>query len=545
MKSHVSFALAALVCGLLLHLFPYNETKLARLRLERQWDQHSTSIKQQIAPFCGSLTPQSDSIFSNLFLSGLGGLESFSSNQADCSLLVLSASDSKFALQTFWVVSFQILSEDGTSRAQETYRITTPSPLCLLPIVVFLLALFLNHPLWGLSATFLSYVFLLSGANLIQSVSLFREGAKLIWESDQTFFAFLAFIFWLSINRALSDGSPHGAVEKDSAQMTLNRCLTWFIGLWNPVIYTFLGRFLIPAKKHWIPFFLNSQFLLACLSLYLLSFGFDSVKDALEGSILIPRYFTFAVLVFFVVQQYFAPQGRYRLLWRIPHFNRAAIAIIVFESLAQFFPQYRFGNTLIRIGAALVFSEIVLPHRIPWQKMLKSFIPWSGLLVLSSMVAVLSQQAGILDLLMIALDPRKHPSVLVFYTFLLGSGLGFVAGSFSAVYFIFDTFMKSPQDPLLTAAMLDGIIAGCLLSPFSLFNLLPSLQFSIPARELIHIRVKQLMIPMLLGTFIYAIGAIHSVAILRPVTFVFGCMVVFAIQLKRSHWMVRRTSVFS
>ena len=96
--------------------------------------------------------------------------------------------------------------------------------------------------------------------------------------------------------------------------------------------------------------------------------------------------------------------------------------------------------------------------------------------------------------------------------------------------------MKTASVPLVRAALLDGILAGILLSPFSLVNLIPAAQFRIGMGALIAERFRQLAFPLEIGVTIYAIGAINSVGILRPATFVFLCLVAVAYQLRKGAW---------
>jgi hypothetical protein len=137
-----------------------------------------------------------------------------------------------------------------------------------------------------------------------------------------------------------------------------------------------------------------------------------------------------------------------------------------------------------------------------------------------------------------------HPTALVIFTFIAGLVLGFLTGNFSVTFFaLFPVLLKPHGNELVKAALLDGILAGTLFSPFSLFNLLPAAQFGTSLQELTTFRFQQLAYPLGIAGAIYAISTINSVAILRPVTFVFLCLVALAFQLKKSKWKLGRFSL--
>jgi hypothetical protein len=137
------------------------------------------------------------------------------------------------------------------------------------------------------------------------------------------------------------------------------------------------------------------------------------------------------------------------------------------------------------------------------------------------------------------IDPRMHPTAMVFFTYLGSMLLALATGSFTASYFPLMIFLSNHQgEPLVHAALLEGILAGLFLSPFSLFNLLPSVQLRLSMKELLALRIQQLGFPLLISTVIYAISAMSSIAILRPVTFIFLCLLGLFIQLKKQQWKV-------
>ena len=110
------------------------------------------------------------------------------------------------------------------------------------------------------------------------------------------------------------------------------------------------------------------------------------------------------------------------------------------------------------------------------------------------------------------------------------------------LFAMYGFFIRSFDQPLVKAALIDGILAGSMLSPFSLFNLFPAAQFGLDLQDLVRFRIKQLAIPLTISTIIYAVCAINSVAILQPVTFIVLCLLALATRLKRNAWVWRRFS---
>jgi hypothetical protein len=209
------------------------------------------------------------------------------------------------------------------------------------------------------------------------------------------------------------------------------------------------------------------------------------------------------------------------------------------EIAASQWPPLKALPTVTRFGAALFFSELVWPVRVNWKQAGSAWLPWAGMILLASFATSLAIQSGATDMMLVIAEPRIHPVGLVFFTFLAGIAMGFITGNFSSAFFaIFTLMLKSTSQPLVHAALLDGVFAGILLSPFSLYNLVPSVQFRLSHQDLLRFRFKQLMYPLGIGSLIYAVSAVNSVAILRPATFVFLCLAALAFQLRKSYWQI-------
>jgi len=534
------FILCVIFSGLILHLFPIDETKVARSRLERLWRQDKTPIRQTILSQCNIISTKQETRFERLFLGWIGNLETKTVLPKKCHLFVYSSRNRLFMLKTLWVISVRVYSDKGPEILTKEYQLETPRPLCFLPLIAFLLALLFEIRSFGLAVLIPSYLFFVSGANLIHMTNLIYKSSIRAVTHEQRFFGIVLIVLWLAFLRVRSSGRQKPQVESSPVERVVNRIMATVTGLWNPVFFTLLGRFLFPKKGRWLTTFLDTQIIIFAASLYLFQLGFGSLRENITENVLLPRYFTFALMAYFATNYWLNPQGRLRVLWGLPNIWRAALFVIGFEVARSFFPSHLTFPLVTRIGLALVLSEIVWPIGISLKAVAKTFLPWVGVVFLSSFVAVLTYETGIIDLALTLFNPRIHPRFLLVFTFLAGIGIGFLTGSFSLAFFTLFAYLQSPQLALLKAGLLDGLIAGCLLSPFSLFNLIPAVQFKLTVRQIVAFRFRQLALPLFVGFLIYVLGALNSIAIIRPATFVFCCLVALAYQLKRRAWSLRR-----
>ena len=105
----------------------------------------------------------------------------------------------------------------------------------------------------------------------------------------------------------------------------------------------------------------------------------------------------------------------------------------------------------------------------------------------------------------------------MFFTFGAGIAIGFVTGSVSTTFFALSPVLtKFYSVAVVRAALVDGILAGVVLSPLSLYNLLPMVHYRMRLHHLIGLRFRQVAVPLCLGGIIYLVSAINTVAILRP-----------------------------
>lgn len=540
----IGFLLSLVAGGLLLHLVAYDESKVALHRMDIPLRQ-DRGFADEISTKCRVLFPRQEGRVEKFFLERLSPSVAAVGTEP-CLMTVAHQMDNRFSLRTQWNFLVHVRAEDTGRITSRNYLVEFPRPLVLLPLVAFLLALVFEVKFWGLGWTLVTFLFLLGGANAIHGLNLSLRSTGLAITTEPTFPGLLLILLWLALYRNKRGQRPIARGNPSPYQSLLNRLLTLTVGLWNPAVYSLGGRVLFPFRgvvSRLIPF-LDAQFFVLCLSLYLLSVDIKYLKDIFDKSLFLPRYFSFATLLFFGISYWPTRSRRQVILWQLPRFWASIGAVAAVELVALRVPAIKELPTLVRVGTALCLSELAWPVRISFLAAAREFLPWAGTLLVTTFITVMSQESGVKDLVMVLLEPRMHPSVIVLFTFLSGLGLGFVTGSFSMSFFaLFTTMIRAQEEPLLRAALLDGILAGSLLSPFSLYNLMCVALFDLKLQQLLGYRFRQLAFPLVIGGAIFAVSSINSVAILQPVTFIFMCLLVLSVQLRKSSWHLRGLSL--
>jgi hypothetical protein len=286
---------------------------------------------------------------------------------------------------------------------------------------------------------------------------------------------------------------------------------------------------------------LDTQLLVTSLSLFILSVDFTHHGSRLETTLLLPRYFSCAALTFIVFRYTMVRPDKTKLALEMPPFWRGLAFVLVGELVAAQVCWLSEFPRLVRIGSELALSEVLFSRGRPLRPSIKAFLPCGLAVFIAAFFTAVSRKGGATDMAVTLLTPQTSSDSLVFTTFLAGLGIGFITGNFSLAFFsLFPTLLRGHDSNMMKAALLDGILAGNLLSPFSLFNLLPAAQFDLGLGKLIKFRLNQMLIPLLIGGSIYAVSSLNSIAILQPVTFVFLCLVAFAFQMKESRWHLAR-----
>lgn len=532
-KSHLGFYVSVIASGIILNALPINDMKFALYKLGGVL-QSDVRLRDQVAEHCGSLSARSATQVEKYILEHLP-VPSRPQGGPECILVAQSAKVTRFQLRSYWDFQMQVRDINNTPLLDRHFALDFPRPLVLLPIAIFLLALVFEFRGWGIGWTASSYVFLLCGGSLISAFHYVRQGAQMAFTAEQSWTGLFLIMLWVGLcrGRQIKVSAPPATRR----QRWINRTGLAAIAFWNPTALTLAGRMLVPfrgAFSRVAPFF-TLQVAAVALSLYLLSFNPLHLKQFFSASLLLPRYFTFGLLLFMLLEhRHLKEEPR---LWNLPGFWRSLAFIVFFETSAAMTDFWQGTSTLTRIGLALVLSQLVWWGSMDWKRVSREILRTAGPLLVCAVLSEMSALLSMTDLALRLFDPRMHPNGTVFFTFLSGISLGFLTGSFGVAYFaMMMALMKTASLPMVRSALLDGILAGILLSPFSIINWIPAAQFGFSVSQMVVFRFKQLAFPLGIGLLIYAVSTINSVAILMPATFVFLCLVAVVFQLKKSSW---------
>jgi|GEM_PF-5291641 len=535
----VGFIVSALALSLVLIAVSFDDRKTALLRLEESLSEDA-QFKETIGANCHTLVGRQTSPDEKFILTRYARPSGTEVSQ-NCLVSIQSSSRSRFGLEGAWNFGIELQSETGTPLFHQDYTVEFPRPRVLIPLALLFLAVIFEFPFWGWTASLVTYLVLVSGGNPLHLLQSLKKTFPVMLQTEGTLPGLLLLCGWVAMaaNRYPKMRISNPAILRNVQQTkTLSGAL---LALWNPVAFTLCAPLTLVYRgaSHRLSFFFDAQILLAALSLYLLTFDLKELASTLGDNIFLPRYLTLALFLFLLLPQKTTLKNSNRLPIAPHSLLRAVIFVVAFETL-EYLRLIPFAtSTLTRLAAALFFSELLWPYGVHWKRAWTSMTKWAGVALLTTWLGVWCLDAGIPQLVLGLIDPRMHPTAMVFFTYLGSMLLALATGSFTASYFPLMIFLSNHQgEPLVHAALLEGILAGLFLSPFSLFNLLPSVQFRLSMKELLALRIQQLGFPLLISTVIYAISAMSSVAILRPVTFIFLCLLGLFIQLKKQQWKV-------
>ncbi len=456
---------------------------------------------------------------------------------APCQVAVTSVRTNQLGLRSFTKGDARLSLSSGRRLAHRTFSLQTPTPLALFPLALFLLGLIFRVVTFGPMVTFFLFALLMEGGNLIMLFSTLAKSTLSLWIGDRTLWGLSLILAWISLFTTRDEASNEVNFRVPFKFPAIwSQWMGILIGIWNPSVFScFLTLFKLPARglSKMAPLF-NQQILAVTLSLYL--FNIDRTRGGawLESSLLMPRYFSFAVLVMLVLQprpMFLSNQETQNWFFR---FLRPALFVLPLEIGLSFWPVWRTFSLVARVGFLLVLSELVWAKGLKVRAAGKIFATGIVPLFLCFVVGELTTRAGIPELVSVLTHPRFHPSFVPLFVFLSGFLLAFVTGNPATAFFMLMVNLWNAPAP--RGALLDGILAGALLSPFSILNWVPLKQLGVRPLAWYLGRFRQLGAALTIGGFIYAIGGIQSVAILQPVTFLFLILVAVAFALKQRGW---------
>lgn len=532
----VAFATAAL----LLHSIPFSQRDVATHRLEQDISQ-SLGTLQQISSSCNELIANENTPLERWFINQLAPSKTItdSKNQTSCVLKAQENHSTRFYLFAQWTLGFEIFkSGSPSSFVSAQYSTEFPLPLSLLPLLVFMFMIPFNHSKNGSLLHLLAYFLFLSGLSLIQFLNLVPKTLVDIFTTDRLFLGLLLFSLWLALKNVSDRIQTRMATTKLEA--LLNTFISNIVGIWNPLLYTLLGPLIFPLGHQIknLNLFFNSQMIIITLSLFFLGLDFSNVYSFFT-TFLTPRYFSFAIIFYLFSTLIPKIPSRQPIIWQIKHFKRYFFVVLFIETVSFLLPESKNIPTLTRIALAFLLVEFSRFKLESWRAISQR---WRGplfALLISAFTAAFSSKIGVLDLVIAICDPRKHPTTVVPFNLLSGFVISFLTGGLASPFFVLlSDMMQTSPNPIMKAALFDGVLAGLFLSPFSLFNLFPAFQHNIPIHEVLKLRCRQCFIPLFVGLIVYFVGTVTSLRILPPVCFVFCCIGVVTLKLKRSQWKI-------
>lgn len=445
----------------------------------------------------------------------------------------------RFHLRSYWSMGLQVASDTGALLHKGVYVAQTPLPFALWPLGVFVIAILFEISWFSFSLAVTTLLLDLFGLNMFEFLralpSLLQSAGR-----EPLAASYLLLAIWAALAYSRRGNRVHAKETAKPESLRIQGYLMAAVGLWNPIALTLAARLWLPVRRsiaRLVSFF-DAQLVLTALSLYLFSFDSNSTYSNWIENLLLPRYFTFAILIFMALH-YVSPLPRppQIAIWKATSVLRAILAVVGMEAAARFFSLGEELGTLTRVSIALVASELLWPFGIRWNTALRLSSRWGGVVIFGCLISVICSELGAVDLVLLVADPRMHPVAIVLFTFVGAWLMAFATGSFSLAFFSLWTLVTNHSaEPLVRAAILDGTLCGLFLSPLSLWNLLPAGLFRIPMGHVIRMRIQQLFFPILIGTCIYAVAAVNSMGVLRPASFIFLCLAVVVLQLQRKRW---------
>lgn len=529
----VRFFLSLLLGAVILQLFTFDEVRLSVTRAEKALNAKGFYSSPALAN-CQGITTYSASKEETLFLRRFPG--SLEKGNASCRLSVVTArydglwrGTAAFALQVF---------DSGQGLlAEERVTVGYPKPLTLLPLLALAFAILFGLPVPSPFLLCGLYLFLLSATSVIQTLRIGTEAVKAMFTGDSSLWGTLLLLLWAIWRyrwvRRTDAPPPTGP------RLWMGRGLSLISGLWNPTLFSLLGRFVLNSRSATtkVTSFLWLQNVVGAVSLYLFLGAIFRFNDAFLKSLFLPRYFSFLLIFAFIFFRWRERRDSLSLSLPVIVPFPGVMAVGLIEGMLWFFHVTSPVPTLLRIGIVLCLFELPFLRQTPFRTWFRPFSRIAALVLLSYFVIPMGELTGTFDLAFTLVDPALHPNNQVFFTFVASLLVGALSGSFAFAFFTLgELLIGVPQNYLIRAAVLDGCLLGVLLSPFSAWNLIP-LGFSRQAfGPLLAARFRTLRFAAGGAFIIYSIDVLKTVGILRPLTFVSVLMMGLALELRRNRW---------
>ncbi len=534
------WSLAAFLAALILAAIPFSQRDVALHRLDPELSR-ATTLQKNITSQCRELLTNDNNPVERWLVGKLSpsGQSPNPNLLPTCVLRAQTSSISRLGIYAQWNIGFDLFTNDPSRPIlSEFFSTSFPLPLCFLPLLLFIFLLrFTLSSALTLVLLFLHLLFL-NGLNLIPLIKASTQLSLRIITTDRLFPGLILFSLWLAL-RPLGERRK-ARPASSSLENLVNSTFSNLLGIWNPLLHTLLSPItFFPGKDLGkLKLFFNSQLLILAMSLYIFGLELGNIYSVLQ-TLLTPRYLSFSI--FFCFARFLIPSSpnNIPLVWELPDFKKYLIGIVIIEGLGILVPELRSIPTLTRISLVLLLIDFSKFNLDSWSSIFQRWRKPFWAMLISSVVAITTSELGAIDLVIAICNPSKHPTAVLPFTLLSGFFLGFLTGGLSSPFFILvSQLIQAYPSPLIRAALFDGVLAGLMLSPFSLFNLFPAFQNEIPLQKILLLRFDQLIIPILMGLTIYFVATVTTLGILPPVCFVFACLIVLTYKLKKSRWQI-------
>ncbi|MBI1862412.1 MAG: hypothetical protein HYR96_15980 [Deltaproteobacteria bacterium] len=437
-----------------------------------------------------------------------------------CQLRVASKNLSRFGLQSLWNFTVQLKNQEGFV-FQKAFSVSFPLPGALAPLIVWALALAFGIR-FSLVWAIVAYVSASAAFNPARLSLLIVSSASRMMITEKHFLSLCALYFWSLLMK-------HSIPRK---LMTWPRPLGVLLGVWHPS--SLAGVFPLQYSKTFVEKGWIEPILCATLSAYFLVPQWDALQPWLT-SLMLPRYFTFAVILFLGTRSWLSAKTERQpvCLWLI---IRSVLACILVEGLAREIPTIGRFDLFLRLTLTINVALIATPGRFNWKAIVKNLLVlrWPAL---GLFVSAFTLTTGLGDVLLEYCNPLYHPNTVVLCTFLAGLLMGTTTGNFSYSFFqLLPLLAKYHSDSLVQAALVDGVTAGTLLSPFHPIVLMTFGYFDQRMINAYKGRISLLWPALVVGIVIYSLSSLKGIIILQPITFTFLCLLFAAAKLKENRW---------
>jgi len=513
------FWLYGAILGAILFFTPYQPLNVANHRIEKQLSVES-GLVGQILSRCQRLVAITQGPIESFLMRRFSTPSSaLDRSLSTCSAEVLTKHGQRLSLQSHYTYTLLVRDAQAATVLEHHFHASFPTLFSLWPFGLLLIAFALEFGIWVFPVSIAALGLTLSGGNLIYAFQLGHKALLTTLRSDLSLWTTLALLFWTFLIRdELKSMRPLGN-RKERASF-----LSHFgvIGMISPSLFTLMSRSIYAAGNRLLRLssLLKLQAILVGASLYLFSMTTSAVGSESIQHLLLPRYFFFGFALLILLRRESILPATFPSP-SILVIARWLVASAIFPVLSLGYEPLQNLPSLLLIAIGLVLTEAAVRWQLlrSW-KLWRSFFAFAIPLIGIHAISILCLETGTIDLVVEWLNPQRHPTILPLTTFAAGFVVALVSGSFSiSFYALYTTLGIANLTPVIRASLLDGILAGILLSPFSVLNWIPSVLFQVPLSKTLALRTRDTWGAFAIAILICGVSSFGVLGILQPISF--------------------------